>query len=169
MKCNKKLMTAVAVLLLSVPMASFAEEGKKLNPWTKCGIGAMIFDETAWAAAISNIIWDYGITATTSAASSDHTCEGKDVVAARFINDSYANLEEETVKGDGKHIHAMLDILGCNRESHEKIVNKVRADFGALIQDQSYYQRTSTEKAESYYHMVQERVGGDFASSCQAI
>ncbi len=82
MKIKLKI-TIIAFLMVSISGLSFAEDtkteiktesnsqaktenNKKLNLWVDCGIGAMIFDNTAWAAATSNIIWDLGITATTS-------------------------------------------------------------------------------------------------------
>ncbi|MCC5879985.1 MAG: DUF3015 domain-containing protein, partial [Idiomarina sp.] len=41
-----------------------------INPWQHCGIGAMIFDDNTTAAAVSNVIWDSGTTAFTSATAS---------------------------------------------------------------------------------------------------
>ncbi|MBI3771765.1 MAG: hypothetical protein HY272_03590 [Gammaproteobacteria bacterium] len=73
MKALKKLF-AISVLMLSLPVAGHAEGGvippsQMKNPWLDCGIGAMIFTETKWAAVTSNVIWDLGTTAVTSGAS----------------------------------------------------------------------------------------------------
>ena len=43
--------------------------GSGPNPYTDCGIGAALFPNTHWAAATSNVIFDLGITAITSATS----------------------------------------------------------------------------------------------------
>src|ERR1700716_1537447 len=96
---------AVAFLLAAVTMVGMAQgkPKKELNPWIDCGIGAMIFEETTWAAVSSNIIWDLGTTAVISDQSSQNNCNSKKAKTALYIGATYANLSEETVKGDGKH------------------------------------------------------------------
>jgi hypothetical protein len=166
-------MVAAALLLaISVPTASFAAETetvKKLNPWTDCGIGAMIFTDTGWAAAISNIIWDLGITAVTSNYSSQNTCGSSNAKVAMFIGTTYANLEDETVKGDGKHLHAMLDILSCDPASHQTIISSVRSEFGQSISNANYNQKDTLAKAEGYYNLVQAKVTGEFSQQCHVL
>jgi len=169
-KLNKLAAASITILLLNIPAMSAAEEKQKLNPWTQCGIGAMIFSDTQWAAASSNIIWDLGTTAVTSAGVSDHTCNGSTaVVAARFINETYASLEEETVKADGQHVTALLNILGCEGSAHAAIIGAVRADFTATISQPDYMQKTAQAKAETYYNIVQSNATGEFAQNCQVI
>ena len=141
---------------------------EELNPWTDCGIGAMLFDETKWAAVTSNIIWDWGLTATTSAVSSKHTCEGKQVVAALFINNTYANLEEQTASGNGKHLTALLDILGCDGSAQTNIIQAVRNDFAEAVTDVNYATLSRSEKAQQYYFIVDKQVSSEFASQCNA-
>src|SRR5688572_5993856 len=48
------------------PAASKAP-GAGPNPFSDCGIGAALFPKTGWAAVTSNVIWDIGTTALTSA------------------------------------------------------------------------------------------------------
>jgi hypothetical protein len=139
------------------------------NPWKDCGIGAMIFDETKWAAVISNIIWDYGLTATTTAVSTPEWCEGKPAKTARFVFETYANLEEDIVKGDGKHARAMLDMMGCERSSHVDILRSVRTEFKKSIRSAAYVEKTTLTKAENYYDLVHSTVSGDHAQSCTAL
>jgi len=166
-KLNK--LAAASILLLALPVIANAAD-EKLNPWTQCGIGAMLFSDTHWAAASSNVIWDLGSTAVTSAGVSEQTCEGaKNVAAARFITETYANLEEETVQGRGQHVTAMLNILGCESSAHAGIINAVRADFSAAIGQSDYMQKTAQSKAEAYYNIVQSKATGEFARSCQVI
>lgn len=175
--------TVLAALALALPLQSIAETTKetkpklekvsqseeKLNPWTDCGIGAMLFDETKWAAVTSNIIWDYGLTATTSAVSSKHTCEGKKVVAAFFINQTYANIEEETANGSGKHITAMLNILGCNSASQADIIASIRSDFSKSAMTASYAEKSKSAKAQDYYFILDDKVSGQYVQQCRAI
>ena len=127
----------------------------------------MIFDETPWAAAISNVIWDLGTTAVTSAQTSEETCEGKDVQAAIFIQETYANLEEETAQGSGQHVSAMLSILGCDSAAHSDIISSVRGDFANAISESGYAEKTVQNKAENYYMLIKSRVASDFAQQCQ--
>ncbi len=55
-----KVMAAASFLLATLPNIGSADEAsnkKVLNPWTDCGIGAMIFSQYPVAAVISNVIW----------------------------------------------------------------------------------------------------------------
>lgn len=140
----------------------------QLNPWTDCGIGAMLFDETKWAAVTSNIIWDWGITATTSAVSSRHTCEGKRVVAAVFINQTYANIEEQTANGSGAHLTAMLNILGCSSAAQGPMIKAIRTDFSHAVADPAYAAKSASDKAQQYYFIVDKHVSDEYASQCSA-
>ena len=67
------------------------------NPWTDCGLGALVFsgvdgDGGKIGAAISNIIWDLGTTAVSSATSSPDTCARHEVTAAAFIHQQLPNV-----------------------------------------------------------------------------
>ncbi len=178
----KRSIFAAAVFCLATPFQVYAdapaqdakpklERASKddgLNLFTDCGIGAMIFDETKWAAVISNVIWDAGITATTSAVSSKNTCEGKRVVAALFINETYVNIEEETASGSGSHVTAMLNILGCDSSAQKDILASMRTDFSKSVNTASYVQKSNTEKAQEYYLLLDKKVSGQYANQCQA-
>jgi hypothetical protein len=170
MKMIKKI-AAVAVLSLGVTGICAAEEAKEssVNPWRDCGIGAMLFPTTPFGAVSSNIIWDFGITALTSAGVSKDLCEGKTVAAARFVTESYANLEEETAKGEGKHLHAMLNILGCEQGSHGAIISSVRSDFGAALRQDTYATSNQNEKAERYFGMVESAIKAGHSQQCNAV
>lgn len=145
-----------------------SKSDEKLNPWTDCGLGAMIFDETKWAAVISNIIWDYGLTATTSAVSSRHTCEGKHVATAMFINETYDNVAAETAAGDGSHIAAMLNIRGCNSAAQQDILASIRTNFASNVSSAGYADKSTTEKAQDYYFMLENIIAEQYANQCEA-
>ncbi len=152
---------AISTLMLGMPLAAFAAPVDQMkNPWTHCGIGAMIFQETQWAAVTSNIIWDLGTTAVTSAAASPNLCSGKDVVAARFITENYANIEEETVKGDGKHLNAMLNILECDASVQPELTRAIRSELSNVIREPAYQAGDTRAKAETYYNVVNSKVAG---------
>jgi hypothetical protein len=109
----KKIIITAAVLALSALAPAQAQE-KKLNAWQHCGIGAMIFTDNGVAAAISNIIWDLGTTAVTSASASEESCKGSRAVTARFVTETYNELENEIVSGEGAHLSAMLTLMQCD-------------------------------------------------------
>lgn len=153
------LVAAASAVVLSLAAAPAAQAQQKVNPWKQCGIGAMIFEDNGVAAAISNIIWDLGTTAVSSNISSQDSCEGVKVAAAQFINDSIVNIEEETVVGNGKHLTAMLNMMGCEASAHPAIINAVRADLDVA----------AGNKAEAYYLQLEDKTSGQFAAQCQVI
>lgn len=151
-------LSLIAIAIFS--MQSFA------NPWKDCGVGAIIFDDNKTVAAISNIIWDWGSTAITSAISTPSACEGKKARTAMFINETYPTLEEETVKGNGKHIDSMLTMLGCDVNSHDAITESIRHDFANEITKSSHPTLSRTEKAETYYNIVDSTISNSFSGAC---
>ena len=154
-----KILRVVAIALLLIPAVSFAQaQRKELNPWMDCGIGAMLFDETSWAAVISNVIWDLGTTAVISDYSSQHTCNSKKAKTALYIGTVYANLAEELAKGDGKHLRAMLDIRGCTVAAHQPILSGARSEFARSLRDASYAAKPTVTKAEEFYNMIEAQI-----------
>ncbi len=146
-------------LMMALPQAASAR-----NVWRECGIGGMIFKKTGWAAIVSNIIWDLGTTATSSNVSSDDLCEGPTASTASFINETYANLEEEVAAGEGEHLSAMLDMMGCTNQS--AMVNGLRQDLSAEMATPNYSAKTQTEKAERFFNATMNRAE---EGSCNAI
>lgn len=145
-----------ALISFGATAAEKAESG--LNPFSKCGIGAALFPDTSWAAVSSNVIWDVGTTAVTSATASPETCNGNDVKVAAFIYDSFDNLAEETAKGQGEHLAALLNIIEADANSREAIVTEVRTGMTAQVSSPTYDQLSQIEKASAYYDLVTEAV-----------
>jgi hypothetical protein len=159
-----KLVCTLSLLgLFLIPNASHA--GGK-NAWTQCGIGAMIFTKTGWAAASSNIIWDWGTTATTSSSSSPSQCAGSGNKMGVLIYENYANVEEETAAGEGEHLNAMMQLLNCDSSIQADLIKDVRADFLKDVQDSSYNKKTTLEKTESLYNNVMDKAEKKYASYC---
>lgn len=142
----KKIIGAAALLLLATSSVQAADG--KLNPWQQCGIGAMIFPEHGVAAAISNIIWDLGTTAVTSASASEDTCKGQRTQTAVFINETYNQLENEIVQGEGTHLNAMMSMMNCDAAAvttiRAEVADKVLASEGA-----------KTAKAEQLFNIAE--------------
>ena len=150
---------AVVLLLLGTSGAFAA------NPYSDCGIGAALFKNDI-AATISNVIWDLGTTAVISGTASPDTCSGADMAAAEMIFDTYVSIEEETARGGGEHVYAVLEIMQCQQSAQSAIVAALRDDFAASLQDVDYAARSDLQKAESYYNMVKAQVTGPFAGAC---
>lgn len=126
----KKIVAFSAFILLSIT-ATVTQA--KVNPWQDCGIGSMIFPENGTAAAISNIIWDLGTTAVTSASASEDSCEGSGAKTAQFIFETYENLEDEIVRGEGKHITAMLNLMQCDADAHSQATREIREEVATQL------------------------------------
>lgn len=156
----KRLLTiSTMAIFMALPQVASAR-----NIWRECGIGGMLFKKTGWAAITSNIIWDLGTTATSSNVSSDDMCEGPTASTASFVHETYANLEEEVAVGEGKHLTAMLDMLGCSDQS--VIIDGLRSDLSAEMGQSNYASRTRLQKAESFYNSAISRAK---AGNCSSI
>jgi len=175
MRLSKGIISAASAMLLVIGYSSAVsaqdedkEPGTGPNPYSDCGIGAALFPNTVWAAVSSNIIWDVGTTAVTSATMSPETCQGAEAEAARFINDTYDSVVEETAKGEGEHLTALLEIYGCDSSVHSDIVGAIRPEVGAAVIDESYSSMTHLQKAEQYFRVVNTQVRTAYAQNCAA-
>lgn len=160
-------------VLASFSVISIAEEQQKAagsgpNPFSDCGIGAALFPTVGWAAALSNVIWDAGTTAVTSATASPETCNGKEVETAQFILENYDNLAEETARGQGEHLTAMLGLMGCAADTHSTLVTEIRTDMADAVNQESFSEQSAVNKASEYYQAVSNAVNAMPVSSCSA-
>ena len=135
-----------------------AAPGTGPNPFTDCGIGAALFPDTHWAAISSNVIWDVGTTAVTSATASPQTCSGKKVAAALFIRDTYERLAEETAQGQGEHLATALSLMDCAGPQQAAAVAATRSTLGTLVAQPSYGTLTRLDKAAQYYGAIHTAV-----------
>jgi len=158
--------TASVVVSLIVSQQSFADD---VNPWRDCGIGAAVFEDNGTAAAISNVLWDLGTTAVSSASSSKNSCSGANVESAKFIAESYESLAQETAVGEGAHLTALFEVLECNSDQHAAMAESVRGDFARLVSEARYETQSILEKAQAYHRIVIQRVSAHFANSCGVV
>jgi len=152
------LSASLAAAALGTCTPAFAEDkapGSGPNPFSDCGIGAALFSETKWAAVTSNVIWDVGTTAVTSATMSPQTCSGKKVVAALFIRDTYDKLAEETASGQGEHLTTALTLFGCGAHQQAAAAQQVRGAMGRAVSAPGYVDRPSIDKAAGFYSIVE--------------
>ncbi len=138
--------------------AADATPGSGPNPYAECGIGAALFKETNWAAVTSNIIWDLGTTAITSATASPQTCSGKKVAAAKFIIDTYTRLVEEAAAGRGENLSAALDIFECGVPARGQAIQQIRRDMGQVVTRADYPSAGVEERAAALYNVMDAAV-----------
>lgn len=125
------------------------------NPWMDCGIGAMIFPNHEVVAAISNIIWDLGTTAVTSATASEGSCNGNRLAAAQFVTDAYANLEEELAEGEGQHLNAMMNLMACEAAAQPAAIATVRSNFAEVMAGEAFATLNQEQKAEALFFVTE--------------
>ena len=145
----------------------FGQAAHAKNIWRDCGIGALLFPKTGWAAVTSNIIWDLGTTASTSTSSSENQCAGKGASVARYIHHNYAAIELETAKGHGEYLVTMLSILECKPASRAHIIEGFRKNFGVILADPAYEQKSDSSKAEIYFNKFLQDIETNHSLSCQ--
>lgn len=159
-----KKMAFTALVVAAVPFTAVAQDSESQTPpniFADCGIGGAIFKNDALG-MISNLIWDASITAMISGVSSPETCSGVEVAVAEFINDTYVSISEETAKGQGEHLTAMLDIAGCSTDAQSGIIASLRDGYVETLAADGYIAQSTTEKAESYFDLLRANT----AASC---
>lgn len=156
---NFKKVALSAIALAVIPFSASAENTDVQNIYAECGLGAVIFENDI-AAAFSNIIWDLGTTAVTSGLSSPGSCSGADVDVAEFISETYINVADETAKGEGDYLNAMLSIAGCEAESKAEVISSIQTSFAQDLSDSSYSEKTHMEKSASYFNIVKDSTAG---------
>tara|TARA_R110002111_G_scaffold120260_3_gene183340 strand:+ start:9223 stop:9732 length:510 start_codon:yes stop_codon:yes gene_type:complete len=164
-KSKKIFAVLVTSLLFSISFSAFANHGHNAsgsgpNPFRDCGIGAAIFPNHHVAAATSNVIWDLGSTAVTSATMSPETCSNVHAKTAKFIIDNYDNLIEDVAKGEGEHLVAVLDIEGCSSSAQVDAVTMIRNNMSSKVASVEYSQKARIDKAADYYYAVTSASSG---------
>ncbi len=138
-----KLISLVAVVALSATFTSnlYAADkaaGSGPNPYSDCGIGAALFTENKTLAVTSNVIWDIGTTAVTSATASPETCSGKKVAVATFILESYDQLTEDTARGEGEHLTTLLQLMEVQPQQQAVVVANIRSQMAKQLTSADY-------------------------------
>lgn len=134
-------MSALAIAVLLTPQA----EARSLEKiFSECGIGAAIFPTNNAAAAISNIIWDLGTTATSSDISSPDSCKGRNSEIAMFIGTTYDKLEVEVATGKGKYVQTLSKMSG-------KSVADIRKEFSKVVKSNDYANMTKLQRADKLH------------------
>ena len=160
----KKTLAIISFLLIILPSIASADK----LVWRDCGIGGMIFSDISWAAIISNIIWDLGTTATSSNVSSPDTCMGKSAKAAALIHGTYANMIDETVVGEGKHLVSLLNVMECSESAHPEIIKSMREGMPSILEQRDYMEQPALIKSENYYNLMNQTIQNGFSNQCNS-
>lgn len=154
MKNMIKIAAVVCAASASLPSLAAGAPGSGPNPYSDCGIGAAIFRDTDWAAATSNVTWDLGSTAVTSATASPETCSKKNVKAAMLIRDAYAQIMEDAARGQGDHLSAVLEVFECGAVQRSQAISTVRRDVAISITQQEFQSQEPLERAGQLYGII---------------
>ncbi len=165
----KNFLTIALVALITMPLTAQAEkaQGSGPNPYTECGIGAAIFRDADlyWAAATSNVIWDLGTTAISSAISSPEMCNPKRIKTAKLILETLPQLEKDVALGEGEYITALMETAGCNSGHQGQVVSKMRASYKDSLAN-GYEAKTRVERATTFYNNTRDAMS---SSQCNVV
>ena len=159
----------VMLVVLLFPYVSTVQAGPVgtgPNPYTDCGIGST-FDNKV-AASSSNVIWDAGSTALTSATSSPEMCKDRKTESAKIILETLPELEKDVALGEGKYLLALTEVMGCDTTFSNEINSKLRIAYAEKISDKEYGNKTTMLRATDMYNSVKQTIEG-IPNSCKAI
>lgn len=149
---------------LSTSVLAAEAPGSGPNPYVDCGIGAALFPDTHWAAISSNVIWDVGSTALTSATLSPQTCSGKKIKTAMFIRENQQQLVEQIARGQGEHVAAVMEMFSCNTSQSHAAIRDARAAMSAVVNAPDYATQPQVQQAGQVYNTIEKAA----QSSCAA-
>jgi hypothetical protein len=168
-------LSVLAITASVTPHARAADEPAKarVNPWLDCGIGALIFggikgDIGKVAAAISNITWDLGTTATSSATLSPSTCRGADATAAIYIQQNLKVVQDDVARGSGEHLAAVWSIYGCDPALRPTLTDAARQSAAPVFSARSYHALPVSGQAEALWLTIADAVESAPAGACKA-
>lgn len=164
----KKAILLLSLLATSLTLSNTALAQRSVEEvFTQCGIGAAIFGETSPSlASISNVSWDLGTTAATSDLTDSCSIDSSEVAAAIFIHESYAQLESDISKGQGKYFDGLTSILECDGSSATQLRSDIRSEMATIVQSSTYTDMSATAKSYALYEIVAPKIAETSADSC---
>ncbi|MCK5580093.1 MAG: DUF3015 family protein [Candidatus Omnitrophica bacterium] len=157
MKKIKILAFAVLALVIFSPPA-MAQNRDFSQIYYECGLGGMIFKDNGVAAAVSNICWDWGTTASSSALTTPDACKGGQEKMAAFIHETYDSIETDLASGSGDHLDTLMLLAGITEKVTQDFIIGLREDFAVIVGEASYTDQTRFEKAEALYSLVYQNL-----------
>lgn len=157
LKLIKSSVIAAAALAMISASASAADRDFG-QIYTECGLGGIIGssindrETSKIVAVVTNVTWDLGTTASTSA--STDACSNKKVRVANFINQSFEKLEKELAQGEGKYLDALATLALEGQGSSSEYNAKLRSEFSAVVAEEGYNKLSRLEKVEKLYSIA---------------
>ena len=155
----KRLLMAFLFTGVMVTSASiiYAGETKDLQGiYEECGIGGLLFPRWAAGASVSNFIWDYGSTASTSGLTTPDACKGGQAKLAAYIYKSYDSIEKDLAKGDGKYLDMLVILSEKTPEAKEIFVQDLRSRFREAVERKDYSSLDRLERSKMVFAMIQD-------------
>ena len=125
--------------------------------WTfrNCDLGGIIFDREPVFAAISNVTWDSGTSASSTSSSSPDACGGDERLAVlKYTNVNYVVLIEESSKGIEKHSTALAGLFNCNSIGQKNVSQQFREKYlDKYIDLENNLNNNSFELALDFYEL----------------
>ncbi len=154
---------SIAVSLAASPLALAGGDRDLGRIYTECGLGALIAQSVQekstgdLLAVITNITWDLGTTAISSNLTTPESCARGDAKTAAFILKSYAQLEKDLARGNGRYLDALAEVAEIAPEQKADFVQAVRAGLASAVARKDYETLSLVEKAELLYQVVISR------------
>ncbi len=101
---------------------------------------------------VSGALGSYAYTSAT--ASADTFCSEKTASTASFINDAYPSLVEDTARGNGTHLLAVLELAGCDSKGQAAVIPMLRADLSSAMRAPGYESSAYIQKVHNMYQSV---------------
>lgn len=134
--------------------AEDAKQREFADIYTECGLGAMIAPRNEAVAAVTNVTWDLGTTASSSNISSPGTCAGGKEKMAGFIHEAQDQLFSELAIGNGQYLDALASVSGVAADKKDVFLRSVREDAGKFVQNGNFDEMSRFEKAQTLYNIV---------------
>lgn len=150
-------------ILLSVAFCmvfSSTANAKFIDIYRSCGLGHWVSGPVLKGnvALTTNVTFDLGSTASSSYLTTPSMCAGPFWAAAKFIQITYPQLEEDSAKGKGETLNALLDIFNCSNKERGELIGNIRVDFSKGLNSNSFNSLEYPEKVEQYYDIVERQI-----------
>lgn len=155
-----------ALVMLPFTVSAKGVQGSGPSPYIECGIGGALFPDTHWAAITSNVIWDWGSTALSSALSSPEQCNPKKVKTAKLILETLPELEKDVAMGQGKYLTALMATAGCDAANQGKVTAKLRESYAAAVSGADYATKSPIDRATVFYNDTKQAMS---SASCNVV
>jgi len=151
-------MTIVWSLSVNAPASAQSRDFKTALEECFWGLILTNEDQRGLSLGLNVVSGALGSYAYTSATLSEDTfCAEKTTSTASFIKDAYPALIEDTARGAGEHLVAVLGLAGCNPAEQAVAIPLIRADMALVVSAAGYSTSSNNEKAYSMFKAVNLR------------